>query len=152
MGDMEHRDETVWLSISSAPLDESASMSFLRTPAAGGINVFVGTTRRWTDGQETVRLEYECYEGMALQEMQRLVEAAQARWPVQRVCVLHRVGVVPPAQASVLVGVATPHRAEAFAACRFLIDTLKERVPIWKREVYSDGTTTWVEGSRKPNS
>ena len=74
----------------------------------------------------------------------------QTRWPVERVCLLHRLGIVPPAEASVVVGVATPHRADAFAACRFLIDTLKQQVPIWKREVYADGSTEWVEGSAPP--
>lgn len=129
-------------------LDVGAITTFLYTAEAGGVSVFVGTTRRWTDGRETVELEYECYEAMALKEMEQLADRAQERWPVRRICLVHRLGVVPVAEASVIVGVSTPHRAEAFEACRFLIDTLKQQVPIWKREVYADGTTEWVQGQQ----
>lgn len=128
-------------------IDVGEVYTFLQTPRAGGIAVFVGTTRQWTGEQETVRLEYDCYEAMALKEMDQLVAEVGKRWPVLGACILHRVGVVPVAEASVVIGVATAHRADAFAACRYLIDTLKETVPIWKREVYADGTTEWVEGS-----
>ncbi len=139
-----------WFLLQHEPLDVGGAFAFLQTPRAGGIDLFVGTTRQWTADKETVRLEYDCYEAMALKEMERLAEEAQARWPVERVCLLHRLGIVPPAEASVVVGVATPHRADAFAACRFLIDTLKQQVPIWKREIYADGSTEWVEGPTPP--
>lgn len=147
---MQKKENHHWFLLQHEPLDVGAAFTFLRTPKAGGIDLFVGTTRQWTADKETVRLEYDCYEAMALKEMERLAEQAQARWPVERVCLLHRLGIVPPAEASVVVGVATPHRADAFAACRFLIDTLKEQVPIWKREVYADGSTEWVEGPTPP--
>jgi molybdopterin synthase catalytic subunit len=115
------------------------------------VDLFIGTTRQWTDSKETLKLEYECYPAMARAEIERLLAEVQARWPVQRACVFHRLGEVPVAEASVVIGVATPHRAEAFAATRYLIDTLKQQVPIWKREVYSDGETEWVEGDRPPS-
>ena len=137
----------VQIGVQTEPLDVGAVFAALQTPRAGGVAIFVGTTRQWTAGEETVRLEYEGYEAMALKEMHRLADEAAARWPIERLCIVHRLGVVPPAEASVVVGVATPHRAEAFEACRYLIDTLKQQVPIWKREVYADGTTEWVEGA-----
>ena len=147
---MQKKENHRWLLLQHEPLDVGAAFTFLQTPKAGGIDLFVGTTRQWTADTETVRLEYDCYEAMALKEMERLAEEAHARWPVERVCLLHRLGVVPPAEVSVVVGVATPHRADAFAACRFLIDALKQQVPIWKREVYADGSTEWVEGPAPP--
>jgi molybdopterin synthase catalytic subunit len=134
--------------LTGAPLPVGEAAAFLATPESGGLSLFVGTTRQWTDGEEgpkeTERLSYEAYEPMALAELDRLAEEAAEQWPVARCCLWHRTGEVPVAEASVLVGVATPHRAEAFAACRWLIDTLKERVPIWKREIFADGTTAWV--------
>lgn len=134
--------------LTGAPLPVGEAAAFLATPDAGGLALFIGTTRQWTDGegepQETDRLSYEAYEPMALAEMERLAAEAAEQWPVAKCCLWHRTGEVPIAEASVVVGVATPHRAEAFAACRWLIDTLKARVPIWKRETFTDGTTAWV--------
>ena len=140
----EHRYGKLWCALRSEPLPVGEAASFLHTPEAGGVNLFVGTTRQWTDGSETTSLWYEAYEPMALAELDRLASEAAERWPIERCVLLHRLGEVPVAEASVVIGVATPHRAEAFAACRWLIDTLKERVPIWKREAYTDGTEAWV--------
>ncbi len=130
--------------IQTAALDVGAGFAFLQTPAAGGVCLFVGTTRQWTSGVETVSLSYEAYEPMALREMRRLAELASERWGALRCIVQHRLGKIPPPEASVLIGVATPHRADAFEACRFLIDELKREVPIWKMERYRDGRTEWV--------
>lgn len=146
-----------WVRLQRAPLDSSQALRFLRGPRAGGIGFFLGVTRRFTekkggDERETTRLDYEAYRPMALRELERLAGAARERWPSMRRAVLfHRLGPVPPAEASVAVGAATPHRAEAFAAARFLIDTLKEQVPIWKREHLSSGEVEWVEGGALPN-
>lgn len=144
----ERRDTSRWCLLTDVPLSVGEAAGWLATPEAGGLALFVGTTRQWTSGDEgpteTERLSYEAYEPMALAELDRLAAEAAARWPVARCCLWHRTGGVPVAEASVVVGVATPHRAEAFAACRWLIDTLKERVPIWKRETFADGTTAWV--------
>lgn len=134
----------MWCALRTDPLPVGEASAFLAAPEAGGLSLFVGTTRRWTEGRETARLWYEAYEPMALAELGRLAAEAAERWPVARCCLLHRLGDVPVAEASVVVGVATPHRVEAFAACRWLIDTLKERVPIWKREAFADGTEAWV--------
>lgn len=141
---LENRTDTTWLLISESALDAAAAVSFLHTPHAGGIDIFIGTTRQWTEGRETAELAYECYAEMAIREMERLVTVASSRWPILKACVLHRVGLVPVAHASVIIGVATPHRSDAFDGCRFLIDTLKEDVPIWKKEVFTNGSREWV--------
>ncbi len=120
-------------------------MSFLTLPEVGGIDVFIGTTRQWTEGKETHRLEYEAYTPMAKLEIERLIQSAVERWEIERVYVSHRLGLVPVAEASVIIGVAAAHRDAAFIACRFLIDSLKKTVPIWKKEYYADGTSEWVD-------
>ncbi|MDX1741721.1 MAG: molybdenum cofactor biosynthesis protein MoaE [Rhodothermales bacterium] len=114
----------------------------------GAVSVFVGTTRAFTEGKgETSQLEYDCYEDMAVAEMKRISRVAVDRWSAERVYIAHRLGVVPVSEASVIIAVSSAHRSEAIEACRYLIDTLKQTVPIWKKEVYSDGTTEWVEGT-----
>jgi len=140
----EHRTENDWLRLSEDALDVAEMLPFLHTPEAGGIDLFVGTTRRWTDGDETMVLTYDAYAPMAMTEMKRLLSKARDRWSVVRIALWHRVGDVPVGEASVVVGVASAHRAEAFATCRFLIDTLKEEVPIWKKEHARDGAQRWV--------
>ena len=144
---MEFKNETCWFRLQEEPLPVALLTDFLQTAKAGGIDVFIGTTRQWTGEQETTALSYECYEGMALNVMKALAKEAEAQWPILKVALWHRLGPVPIAEASVIIGVATPHRAEAFTACRFLIDRLKQDVPIWKREHYADGTTEWVQGA-----
>lgn len=143
-------NESDWVAIQHDVLDAGAASRFLYHPKAGGVDLFCGTTRQWTRGKETVELSYECYKPMAMKEMQALIEKARAQWPVQKACMLHRLGVVPVAEPSVIIGVSTPHRSAAFEACRFLIDQLKVQVPIWKREHYADGSTEWVQGNALP--
>ena len=141
-----------WVSLSKARLDVTAAYQFLQAPTAGGIALFIGTTRQWTDGHETTMLVYESYEPMAQKEMHRLLDVAMTRWPIHRACILHRLGEVPVTEASVLVGVATAHRPEAFEACRFLIDRLKVQVPIWKQEHLTHGQVNWIEGNEPPET
>ncbi len=143
-------EQKSWTHLQHEGLDINRVTDFLYHPAAGGVDIFVGTTRQWTDDRETSELSYECYEAMALREMDALIQDAMSRWSIVRTCILHRLGVVPVAEASVIIGVSTPHRVDAFEACRFLIDRLKVQVPIWKKEHYSDGTTEWVQGSTSP--
>lgn len=126
--------DAIWTGLTEAALDPASVHAFLEDERAGGVAVFVGASRRWTDGRETDLLTYEAYGPMAEAELSRLASEAADRWGAVRVAVLHRLGAVPPPEASVIVGVACPHRAEAFAACRWLIDTLKQDVPIWKTE------------------
>src|SRR5687768_5622725 len=127
-----------WVELCDAPLDVTAAVAFVSLPAAGGVGVFLGTTREesHTDGRRLVALHYEAYAPMAIKQMQQLTATARERWPIVRVALLHRTGRVALAEPSVVIAVSTPHRAESFEACRWLIDTLKVDVPVWKKEVW----------------
>ena len=109
----------------------------------GAVCTFVGTARRTSGDREVVELRYEAYAPMAEAGLEAIVREAQSRFRGARVAVQHRLGVCPLGEASVAIAVGSPHRGEAFGACRYVIDELKRRVPIWKQEVYSDGTQ-WV--------
>ena len=137
----------------AGPLDVGAAIASVSEAAAGGVAVFLGTTRAEAhpDGRLLVALDYEAYPEMAGAQLRDLAERARARWPVLRLAVLHRTGRVAVGEPSVLIAVATPHRGEAFEACRWLIDTLKAEAAIWKQEVWSDGHTSWVTGNRLPS-
>ena len=143
--------------LTAQPLDVAAAVAFVSDGRAGGIDVFLGTTRAETspDGRELVALDYEAYEQMATEQLRDLARRAREQWPVVKLALLHRTGRVAVGQPSVLIAVATPHRAESFEACRWLIDTLKKDVAIWKKEVWADGSGTWVHpensgGTPKP--
>ena len=129
--------------VTEAPIDTRVLLDAVGHPAAGGTTLFVGTTRDENDGRVVERLEYEAYEAMAVREMQRIADDIAKRWRVVAVAMVHRVGVVPVGEASVAVAVSAAHREEAFAACRYGIDTLKATVPIWKKEYYRGGEH-WV--------
>jgi molybdopterin synthase catalytic subunit len=124
-------------------IDSDELLQAVGDPAAGGTTLFVGTTRNENEGRVVERLEYEAYEAMAVEEMRRIGDEIARRWQVVAVAMVHRVGVVPVGQASVAVAVSAAHRDEAFAACRYGIDTLKATVPIWKKEYYQGGEH-WV--------
>ena len=109
----------------------------------GGINVFVGTVRNTTKGKRVIRLEFEAYETMALSEMHKIAKHALKEWKVQKILIHHRTGVLYPGDVPVVIVVAAAHRDAAFTACRYIIDTLKQTVPIWKKEVFEDGEV-WV--------
>ena len=130
------------------PLDVPAAVSFVTDRRAGGICVFLGTTRAETrdDGVELTSLDYEAYPEMASRQFENLAARARARWPILRLALLHRTGRVALGEPSVLIAVSTPHRSGAFDACRWLIDTLKAEAAIWKKEVWEDGKGTWVNG------
>ncbi|GAB3928679.1 hypothetical protein GCM10028827_22310 [Mucilaginibacter myungsuensis] len=116
------------------------------SPSCGGIDVFIGTVRDATKGKQVLRLEFEAYEKMAVSEMQKLADRAMQQWPVQKVVIHHRTGVLQVGEVPVVIAVAAAHRDAAFEACRFLIDTLKQTVPIWKKEVFEDGEV-WVSAT-----
>jgi len=117
-------------------------------PADGALCLFVGVVRNENRGRSVVRLEYQAYEEMALPLMQQIARETRERFPVTAVRLVHRLGSLAIGEASVAVAVASPHRAEAFAACRFAIDTLKAQVPIWKKELYADGSAWLDEAAR----
>jgi molybdopterin synthase catalytic subunit len=139
------------------PIDVAAVTAAAGEPASGATVTFVGTTRDSNDGRRVTRLEYEAYPEMALAEMRKIGETAQQRWPIRRLAVVHRIGVVPVGEASVVIAVSSAHRAAAFEACHFIIDRLKEVVPIWKKEHFTSGEV-WIgsqtgqrfEGADKP--
>ncbi len=135
------------------PIDTAALLAAVNSPQAGAVVLFLGTVREFTAGRRTVALDYECYEGMARKKMQELEDEARQRWPIVNCGIVHRLGRLELAEASVAVAVSTPHRRDAFEAGRWLIDTLKEVVPIWKRENWDDGTQEWVHpGEETPSA
>lgn len=127
------------------PLDRDALVAAVTHPSAGGIVVFEGVVRDNARGKQVRYLEYDAYEEMAIAQIRTIIQEAQQRWGVDRVAVAHRFGRLEIGEASVIIVVASPHRAEAFDACRYIIDTLKTTVPIWKKEVATNGEE-WVEG------
>jgi molybdopterin synthase catalytic subunit len=119
-------------------------------PQRGGTCVFLGTVRNDSDEPGVTSIEYSAYEAMAEAEIDRMLAEARDRWPEVRVDLQHRLGMVAVGEASIAIAAAAPHREEAFAACRYVIEAVKKRLPVWKKEVRVDGTTTWVDPSGKP--
>ena len=141
-----------WAALLSDPISIPAALGFAMDAQAGGMALFVGTTRAETNsaGQALVALDYEAYVEMARTQLEELARRARQRWPIVKLVLLHRTGRVTIGQPSVFIAVATPHRAAAFEACRWLIDTLKAEVTIWKKEIWSDGRATWVSSPSSP--
>jgi molybdopterin synthase catalytic subunit len=131
------------------PIDVSEIKQALEHPEDGAALFFDGVVRNNTRGRRTLYLDYEAYESMALSEMERLSQAALERFKVRNVRLVHRLGRLQIGETSVLIGVASAHRSAAFEACRWLIDTLKKTVPIWKKEYFEDGAV-WAEGEPFP--
>ncbi len=136
-------EELPFIEITTEPLSADTYQRRVVSPECGAVALFVGVVREFTDDKRTVYLHYEAYEAMAAEEMRRVADDMKQRWPQARIALGHRVGELGIGEASVIVAVATPHRGEAFEAARFGIDTLKERVPIWKKEIWDDGES-WV--------
>jgi molybdopterin synthase catalytic subunit len=133
------------IQITREPLDRNALVASITHPGVGGIVVFEGVVRDNARGKQVRYLEYDVYPEMAIQQIRAIITEAEKRWGIDRVAVAHRIGRLEIGETSVVVVVATPHRAEAFDACRYIIDTLKTTVPIWKKEVATNGEE-WVEG------
>jgi molybdopterin synthase catalytic subunit len=132
------------IELTREPIDTARLISLSSSSASGAIVLFLGVTRRWTDGRETVALDYEAYDKMAEQELAKLEDEVRHRWPVLECLIVHRLGRVDSGEASVAIAVSAAHRRDAFEAGQWLIDTLKQTVPIWKREQWADGSTEWV--------
>jgi molybdopterin synthase catalytic subunit len=131
--------------IAFAPLSIDRVYALADDPANGAIVVMSGTVRNQTEGKPVVALEYQAYEPMAVQIFQTIAAEIRQRWSdVNRVVIHHRIGRLSIGEISVLVAVGSPHRSEAFAACKYAIDTLKHNAPIWKKEHWADGSSTWV--------
>ncbi|MFK7934600.1 MAG: molybdenum cofactor biosynthesis protein MoaE [Saprospiraceae bacterium] len=131
------------IQILSTPLSTETCQQFVQNDAAGGISIFVGTVRNQTKGKAVLKLDFEAYEPMAISEMRKIAETIQRDHGAERVSMHHRVGSLAIGEVAVIIAVATPHRKAAFAACQYAIDTLKETVPIWKKEFFEDGEV-WV--------
>lgn len=130
--------------ITDKPLDYAALTERARHNNAGAVCVFLGTVREMTGDKRTLALDYEAYPEMALKKMAEIEAEARQRWPIIEAVIAHRVGRLDLGEISVVVVVSCPHRKDAFEACRWLMDTFKEVVPIWKRENWADGREEWV--------
>ena len=131
------------IKISSETLNIQACIDWVMLPESGGIDVFIGTVRNATKGKAVLRLDFEAYEKMALAEMEKIAAQAIEKWPVQKLLIHHRTGVLVVGEVPVIIAVSAAHRDAAFEACRYVIDTLKQTVPIWKKEIFEDGEV-WV--------
>lgn len=125
------------------PIDVADLAALVRTDECGAVCTFLGVARRYSRDREVVHLEYEAYPEMAEKKMREIADEIRERWGVERVAMLHRTGVLAIGEASVAIAVASPHRREAFEACEYAIDRLKTIVPIWKKEVWSNGEQ-WI--------
>ena len=133
--------------LTSEPIDFQAVTEQVCRRDCGAVVTFLGTVRELTSGQVTVALDYEAYPAMAEKKLAEIEQETRRRWPVGEIALVHRLGHLGVGEVSVAAAVSCPHRAEAFEACRFAIDRLKELVPIWKKENWADGTTEWVHPS-----
>lgn len=132
------------IEITDEPLEIQAILASVASPSCGATVLFLGTTRQFTDAKETAQLSYTAYTEMAIRQMEHLESQARGRWPLQECTLVHRVGEVPIGDASVAVAVSCPHRREAFEAANWLIDTLKQVVPVWKKEHWQGGNSDWI--------
>ncbi|MBI3838950.1 MAG: molybdenum cofactor biosynthesis protein MoaE [Planctomycetia bacterium] len=130
--------------ITTQSIDTESLLAHVGSPKAGAVVLFLGTTREFTGGRQTASLDYECYPEMARRKLAQLEAEARARWPLTGCAIVHRIGRLEIGEASVAVAVSTPHRAAAFEAGQWLIDKLKEVVPIWKKENWTNGGSQWV--------
>ena len=129
------------------PLDPSEAVAFVGDPGSGGTCVFAGTVRDRSDAGVVTGLRYEAWDELAVKRLEELAAEMLEKWPVRKVVLLHRTGELAVGEVSVVVACSAPHRAEAFEACRYGIERLKEDVPIWKKELLASGESHWVMGS-----
>ncbi len=133
--------------LTAQPIDVAALLHEVRA-SDGALCLFLGVVRDEKDGRETVAIEYEAYGAMAEKEVETIAGQLAEQWPSVRVVIRHRVGRLTVGEASVAIAAASPHRAEAFAACRAAIDRIKTTVPIWKKEHHPDGSSDWVDPTK----
>lgn len=129
--------------LTKAPLDPGLAWQLVQDDGCGAVNLFVGSVRQVTEGRPVTQLKFEAYEPMAVREMEKIAQRARERWPVVNMAIHHRLGTLAIGEIAVIIAAATPHRKASFDACRFAIDTLKQTVPIWKKEFFKDGSI-WV--------
>jgi len=142
-------DRNGTVAFTRSPIPAPEILAKAKQPEDGAVVVFDGIVRKQTRGREVLYLDYEAYEGMALRQMQRQAQEARERFGVRHVTIVHRLGRIDVGESSIVIVVASAHRAAAFDACRWLIDTIKTKVPIWKKETFADGAV-WAEGEPFP--
>lgn len=125
------------------PLDVGKAIDHVSDGSVGGIDVFIGTVRDATKGKKVIALEFEAYDKMAISELEKIVHQAKDQWPIHKAAVIHAIGRKNIGELAVVIAVSSAHRDAAFQACRYIIDTLKQTVPIWKKEIFEDGEV-WV--------
>jgi molybdopterin synthase catalytic subunit len=131
------------IQLKNTPLYTADAETFIASPDAGGAVIFIGTVRNKTQAKPVVRLEFEAYEPMAINEMRKIAEQALAKYAIKKIAIHHRIGVLDIGEIPVIIAVSAAHRGAAFDACEYCIDTLKQTVPIWKKEIFEDGAV-WV--------
>lgn len=134
------------IEITDKPIDVQKVIDAASAKAAGAVNVFIGTIRDTAFEKKVVQLEYEAYEPMAISETQKIMDEVAAKWELLGFGISHRIGVVKPGEVAVVVAVAAKHRKASFEACQYIMDILKQRVPIFKKEVFEDGSE-WVSAT-----
>ncbi|XP_078486730.1 molybdopterin synthase catalytic subunit [Ciona intestinalis] len=129
-------------------LDVQTAVDKVSSETCGAVSIFLGTTRNHFNGKKVLRLDYECYGQMAHKELEKICDRLREKWPdILHILIHHRLGSVPVKESSVLIAISSPHRVDAMAATQYCIDNLKANVPIWKKEVYDDGTNQWMENN-----
>ena len=136
-------NEWSMIEITENKIDVNKIIASVQSDKAGALDVFIGTTRNHTKAKNVLTLEFESHQSMAVKEIQKIIDVAEVKWSILSASVSHRVGVVPIGEEAVVIAVSAAHREAAFSACRFIIDTLKKTVPIWKKEIFEDGEV-WV--------
>ena len=131
------------IDITNHSINIQAVINSAESTESGAVNVFIGTVRSKTADKKVIRLEYEAYEPMAILELKKIIEIAKQKWALQGWAISHRVGVLGVGDVAVVVAISTAHRKESFEACQFIIDSLKQTVPIWKKEIF-EGGEEWV--------
>ena len=132
------------------PISPAALLALVAGPDRGATCLFLGTVRDGPEDGGVTGIEYSAYEAMAGAELDRIIAEARRQWPAARVALRHRLGLVPTEEASIGIAAAAPHRADAFAACRYVIEEVKQRLPIWKKELRADGSVLWVDPRGRP--
>ncbi len=132
------------IEIVSDVIDEQSLLASVKSKQCGAAVLFVGSTRQFTDGRETIKLNYECYEDLAVKVLGNLRDRAMQKWSLEACSVVHRVGTVEVGEASIAVAVSSAHRADSFGAIAWLMDQIKEQVPVWKQENWRDGGAEWI--------
>lgn len=140
------KNKNIQIQLTEETLVLSECVNFVSSDSVGGIVNFVGTVRNQTKGKTVLRLDFEAYEPMAVSEMRKIAEKALEKFDIQKIAIHHRIGVLKISEVPVIISVSSSHRNAAFEACQFVIDTLKETVPIWKKEHFEDGEI-WVSAN-----